>query len=143
MTSPLGDSVEVKRMAKLFEHAAGEVKVSGSETRAILLRSEFQGQAAFRLAHSANARLSKCTQQETELRDMARQLYAHAQWIDDTTEAMQLLENRVRAWAAANPAGTEVASGQPSASLITHYPPSGSLEWEDVVSKLRANGVVL
>ncbi|MCP3982883.1 MAG: hypothetical protein GY723_00750 [bacterium] len=127
-------------MAKLFEHAAEEVHVVGSETRAILLRADFNCDVAYRLANSATARLNDCSLQETELREMARSLYAHAAWIDDTTEEMERLENRIRAWASANPAGSEIASGQPSAALITHYPVSGSLEWQDVAAKLRSSG---
>lgn len=140
MSSPLGDSEAVTRMARVYEYAADEIRNVGNETMNELLKAEFESPEATKLAAAAADRRGRCNAQAEELRDIAQKLKAHAIWIEETTEAMERLEQRIRAWARANPPAVEGTVPGPTASLITGYPESGSLEWEDLAARLRSRG---
>lgn len=137
MANPIGDPAAVSRLAAQYRQEAARIDESFQHAWRQLNDIDWIGNRANLASQEMDSQRTQVTHQVGELRAMARQLDAHAQWMTNTIRELSDLEQRIRAWAAGRPAG----SGAPDASLIGHYPPYCSLEWREVAATLRAAGV--
>lgn len=138
MASAIGDAHQVEHVANVFDEAARELVHVGRDQASNLENAQWQAPVADRERSSAREQRSRAEQAGQDLLDIARALRRHATWIRERESELRSLEARIRAWAAAHP--PDPTSPLPDASLITYWPPPLSTEWEDLASRLRANG---
>jgi hypothetical protein len=140
MSSPVGDAFAVDQLASTYENAAHQLVDSARRVERQLEHAVWQGPKADRFRQAASQRRWRCEQQAAEMQDIARALRRHAQWIRDRERSLVSLEQRIIAWATANPPPPDGIPRGPDASLIRHWPGRMSPDWEDLARQLRAMG---
>jgi hypothetical protein len=136
----VGDDEAVDAAAATLDLYADRVARIGVDGYDSLVGCQFDSPKATVLVQSALGRRTTCTQLAEDLRSAARDVRSHAEWIRDKLARVRSLERRIRDWAAANPAGTSPTGAD--AALITQFPKSDTLEWEDLAARLNAQGIV-
>jgi hypothetical protein len=134
-----GDENQVANAARLCRSTAQNEHTGGTSLAAAVKGADWLGPMRDRHATKTGTQQQQWTADAQQLLDIASTLERHAQWIRDEKARLEGLENRIKAWARANPPGSS-KTGQ-DAFLIGSYPSRHKYAWDDLAKRLRSRGV--
>lgn len=138
--TPIGDLDLLAEQIHDLERARG----IADDVRSSLWNAKevaWSGNRATRFKNDVSVLASELTVVIDDLSAAIRAMRNHYSWIEQQHAELSAIERRVRTWAAANPAGSGAASGQPDASVLPGLPIRYHPTWRTVAQMLRRRGV--
>jgi hypothetical protein len=138
VASGVGDARHVDSVADACARVASTIATVADHCQIAVESSVWEAPVASRYRNSVRDQRHLAEHIANVVRDLARALARHAEWIREREAELRSLEARIRHWAACHPPNP--ADPFPDASLITYWPAPLSSEWDDLAARLRANG---
>lgn len=135
----LGDENTIRDAARRLRTASETCANAGQVIEQTIQGTKWSGPMKLRYTEASTQQHQELRRDANELTGVAARLDRHAQWIITEKSRLDGVANRIRSWAAANPAGSS-KTGQ-DASMISSYPPKHNFGWDKLADSLRARGV--
>lgn len=142
-TAPIRDPEHLRSHLHRLRTVLAIASESSDSLHRTMSQTRWQGNTANQVRNGIRFTRTDLTNIAQDISAAITQIERHIAWAEDQRRELALLERRVRAWIAANPAGSGEATGRPDASIVGPLPPSHSPDWRAVVVRLRRAGVAI